>query len=630
MKSHTARLPSTICPFDRRERYPRDLAFITSFLFLLIASFGSFAGELTLAWNSVEDDRVVGYELHYGEASGQYQASIQATEPTTKVTALDAGKTYYFAVKAIGADRSIDSPFSEEVSATIAYATPQASFTLSGSSGVAPFGVTFEDTSTGAVEEWAWSFGDGTTATTRSPGHVYQQPGDYLVSLLVRGPGGWSAEAATARVTVAVPPPVAGFTADATSGVAPMLVVFNDASTGDVATYEWSFGDGGTSTGSTAAWTYPAPGTYSVSLKVTGAGGSDSITKTNLISVSGLPPVAEFDASNRTGDAPLSVVFQDLSSGDVTQYLWDFGDGQTSTERSPTHVYTEAGTYDVSLSVTGPWGSHTSVKSAFVDAKDPGLPIEVGEVVIDHNWQWVEFGREFNDPVVVANPPSFNDAAPATVRISGVEATGFWIRIQEWDYLDGIHGFETVNYIAIERGSHTLKNGARVEAGTFIQGGSTFYTIGFGEAFTKAPVVLTSVTSTNDAKAVTTRLRNVKIDSFQIQIQEQESIKTGHGAETISYIAWPPSEGTIDELRYRVGLTGKNVSDRPFVLKFGTGFSQTPAFLAHLQSTNGGEPGTLRYRDRTATQVVVWVEEERSKDKEISHVAETVGWIIFE
>ncbi|WP_408648090.1 PKD domain-containing protein [Thiocapsa bogorovii] len=609
----------------------RFATFFTVFLALLIASTGVYAAEVKLAWDPVDDNRMTGYELHYGEASGQYQSSVNTAETTTIVAALESGKTYYFAVKATAADRSLDSSFSEEVTATIPHEAPQASFNLSGSAGVAPLALSFVDTSTGQVDQWQWTFGDGQTSTERSPNHLYTAPGEYIVSLLVSGPGGLSPRAATARVTVAAPPPVAGFTSSTTNGVAPTLVVFNDASSGDVSQYEWNFGDGGTSTGASAAWTYSAPGTYSVSLKVTGPGGSDSITKTNLISIVGPPPVANFDASERSGDAPLSVTFRDLSAGEITAVHWDFGDGQMSSEKAPTHIYTEPGVYDVSLMVKGPYGSDTSFKSAFVEVIDPnqGLPIEVGEVEVDHNWTWVEFGRDFENPVVVANPPSFNDTAPAVVRIDGVEPTGFWIRIQEWDYLDGIHGFETVNYIAVEKGSHLLPNGDRIEAGTFIQAGRTFHRLGFAEAFAKVPVVLTSVTSAADAKAVTTRVRNVSLNGFELRMDEQESLKKGHGAETISYIAWPPSEGDIDGLQYRVGLTGKSVTDKPFVVKFGAGVVEPPAFLAHPQSTNGGDPTTLRYHDLTAGQVAIRAEEDQSRDVETRHAAESVGWMIF-
>ena len=63
---------------------------------------------------------------------------------------------------------------------------------------------------------------------------------------------------------------------------------------------------------------------------------------------------------------------------------------------------------------------------------------------MDENWKRVEFNDSFVNPVVVAKPSSYNGKHQAVVRIKNVDSTGFDIRIQEWDYLDGSHAFETV------------------------------------------------------------------------------------------------------------------------------------------------------------------------------------------
>ncbi len=85
-------------------------------------------------------------------------------------------------------------------------------------------------------------------------------------------------------------------------------------------------------------------------------------------------PEAEFSASPTSGIEPLSVQFSDESLADITSWSWAFGDGETSQEQNPSHTYTEAGSYTVSLTVTGPGGSNTETKADFiiVTAGNPG------------------------------------------------------------------------------------------------------------------------------------------------------------------------------------------------------------------------------------------------------------------
>jgi len=79
-----------------------------------------------------------------------------------------------------------------------------------------------------------------------------------------------------------------------------------------------------------------------------------------------VPPIADFTASPTSGIAPLRVVFTNTSTGDYTASLWDFGDGMTSTLKSPTHVYETAGVYTVTLTVSGPGGSDREVKADYI------------------------------------------------------------------------------------------------------------------------------------------------------------------------------------------------------------------------------------------------------------------------
>ena len=161
--------------------------------------------------------------------------------------------------------------------------------------------------------------------------------------------------------------PVADFAAPAPTGVSPLPVTFTDLSTGVPTTWSWDFGDGGTSTLQNPTHTYLTSGTFTVTLTVDNAFGSDTATKTDLVLVDVIPPVADFAASVTGGLSPLDVDFTDQSTGGVpTSWLWDFGDGATSTLQNPSHTYTASGFQTVSLTVTNPYGSDTLTRTDYV------------------------------------------------------------------------------------------------------------------------------------------------------------------------------------------------------------------------------------------------------------------------
>jgi PKD repeat protein len=89
-------------------------------------------------------------------------------------------------------------------------------------------------------------------------------------------------------------------------------------------------------------------------------------TKTGYVRVSQASVIANFTAQPTNGPAPLNVQFTDVSAGTVTSWLWSFGDGITSTLQSPAHVYNEPGAYTVSLQVTGPGGSDSLERVAYI------------------------------------------------------------------------------------------------------------------------------------------------------------------------------------------------------------------------------------------------------------------------
>lgn len=149
--------------------------------------------------------------------------------------------------------------------------------------------------------------------------------------------------------------PSADFTSDKTSGCGNFPVQFSDNSTGSPTSWLWDFGDGTpTSTQQNPLHFYSNPGTYTVSLTATNNGGSDTETKIGYITVFSLP-VSDFIQDDTSGCLPLTINFTDLSassSSSIVSWLWNFGDGNNSTQSNPQHTYTVPGTYTVSLFVT--------------------------------------------------------------------------------------------------------------------------------------------------------------------------------------------------------------------------------------------------------------------------------------
>ncbi|MBS3759382.1 MAG: fibronectin type III domain-containing protein [Desulfobacterales bacterium] len=254
--------------------------------------------------------------------------------------------------------------------------------------------------------------------------------------------------------------------------------------------------------------------------------------------------------------------------------------------------------------------------------------IETGEVDINHEWTSVSLNKTFVDPVVVAKPLSLNGEHPAVVRINNVTQQGFDIRIQEWDYLDGSHATESVSYIVMETGRHELPNGINVEAGTFETSSSK--AVSFNGAFNQTPVVACGVTSENEVDAVTGRIYNISDSGFDIELQEQENSKKGHNAvETVSYIAWEPSSGTVDGMNYIVDRTLNSVTHDLYTINFYPEFSSAPVFIADMQTKDGGDTANVRWQNKSGYGVDVLIDEEQSSNPEVNHTTEVVGYMAF-
>jgi PKD repeat protein len=165
--------------------------------------------------------------------------------------------------------------------------------------------------------------------------------------------------------------PTPDFSATPLSGTAPLVVQFTDESIGNPTEWLWNFGDGNTSTEENPDHIYTTPGEYTVSLTASNSAGSDTETKIDYIMVVWPQVTADFSATPLSGVAPLEVQFADQSVN-ANSWSWNFGDGNTSTEENPDHIYTTPGEYTVTLTVTGLGGvQDTEVKENLISVQFP-------------------------------------------------------------------------------------------------------------------------------------------------------------------------------------------------------------------------------------------------------------------
>ena len=164
--------------------------------------------------------------------------------------------------------------------------------------------------------------------------------------------------------------PVVDFKADRTRAGVDQWIHFTDLSTFNPTDWKWDFGDGSSGTGQNPDHVYHQPGSYDVTLVASDAFTSIRHTKKDYITIVNTPQ-ADFIADKTKGITPFTVNFMDISTGKPTGWKWNFGDGATSTDQNPTHIYTTKGTsatntFTVILTVTNPNGEDTVKKTDYI------------------------------------------------------------------------------------------------------------------------------------------------------------------------------------------------------------------------------------------------------------------------
>jgi PKD repeat protein len=238
--------------------------------------------------------------------------------------------------------------------------------------------VTFTNLS--ATTGGTWNFGGPGTIVTQALNYVtyaYSAAGLYDVSYTDTATGSTMTRSSYIKVRDF---PTVSFNADVTAGLAPLTVNFtnNSFNTGSVDWWRWTFSSDRLETTDTlpVSYTYTIPGVYSPSLRANMSGsGSISVSSNNYVTVGGL----NFTNGVTLGVVPMAVSFTNKSAG-MSNLLWNFGDGQTSTNTNPVNNYTNAGTYTVTLYGDYNGVTYSLARTSYVVAKAAPVASFIGEI----------------------------------------------------------------------------------------------------------------------------------------------------------------------------------------------------------------------------------------------------------
>lgn len=261
---------------------------------------------------------------------------------------------------------------------------PVAAFTIQNDNCTVSCDISFQNQSQNA-QSYQWNFGDGGTSTDAAPKHTYTKAGTFTVKLTATGALSQTASATQTVTIKSIPVPVAAFLIQNDNCIAPCTVVLQNQSTNSTA-YSWTITTGYQSSKQYVSGYAPVTRTtteqspsqsysnappysnlvlnqllpYTVILTATGPGGTQTVTKNSTIREP--LPVADFTFSSNS----LGKVTFTNKSVNATSYLWDFGNGTTSTDSDPVGSYGNSGSYTVTLQAKNGTGTNTIKKAVGV------------------------------------------------------------------------------------------------------------------------------------------------------------------------------------------------------------------------------------------------------------------------
>ena len=656
---------------------------------VVVQSMSAHAATVTMSWNQNTEDTLAGYRVYCGEKSRDYVIIDDAGDSTRHtLTDLDEGKTYYFAATAYDI-YGTESDFSQEISYTVPIQTPtpepepepeptpdgtialetgevstdhnwtHVQFTqtfnnpiivanLLGFEGDHPAVIRIQNVgSTGfdiRVQEWGYLDGKHAFETI---GYIVLEKGTHVLADGTRiNAGSFDTNKTTSfeKIGFATPLTTQPVVITSIASVADNAGVTGRIQNVSTNGFEYCMQEQEkddqvhqTETIMYIAWEESEGSIGNISFEVKNPQDilGDGFQTIFMDSTFEASPILLADMQTCNGNNPSNLRYTDKTTTSFNLQVYE----EQSQDAEMDHYNENIGYMAFSVgSVTidetpdttpDSGGNDTTTPDDGTSNSDTGS-IEMGQVIADSNWTSVHFAKTYTDPVVIASGLSYAGYHPSTIRIRNVSTDGFEIRVEEWDYLDGQHKSETLGYIVAERGMHTLQDGTQICAGTVTTPQTdSFIDINFFEELSNVPVVLACITTTNDTTTVAPRIKNVSSAGFEASIQEQEKSDQKHQAETLSFIAWEPSSGTLDGNRFEVGTTGQIVDQAFSTFSFNTTFDATPTFMGSMQTYAGDNPSSLRFNSLSDEDVELMIEEEQSSDAEMDHRAENIGYIVF-
>ncbi|MBD3297216.1 MAG: PKD domain-containing protein, partial [candidate division Zixibacteria bacterium] len=336
-------------------------------------------------------------------------------------------------------------------------------------------------------------------------------------------------------------------------------------------------------------------------------------------------PVAAFSGTPTSGCAPLDVTFTDESTGDITSWSWDFGDGGTSTAQNPSHTYNSAGTYTVALIVTGPGGSDTETKTDYITVSAPptaefsgsptsgDYPLQVDfsdqSTGNPTSWSW-DFGD--GGTSTSQNPShTYNAAGTYTVALTVSNACG--------------NDTETkTDYITVtEPPVSTVIGEVGVETRNQTGNGADWYTVNLTNSYTNPVVVMRGLT-TNGGHKTHLRVRNVSGTSFEWQMEEWDYHDGNHTTEDCPYFVLEAGTHTLEDgtlIEAGTATIGTGFT----TINFNQSFSSAPTLITGVASQNDAAAVITRTRNLGSSSFQIKLQEEEAADG--VHANETVAWV---